>query len=140
RLASQGQETPIEVRRTIAGPFFSAKDAAGMQTAAFTAFEKLGNTALALDSFSFHNPENRFVPVSRLNQLRRDVVTEVEEILQRELNRRVARLQTEFCPAKVALQETPSFRWSIKVDRIGFVDLLEDSDLIDLEEIVVDIA
>src|SRR5205085_2945523 len=66
RVILQGQEHPVQVRRTIAGPFSPAKDASAMATAARNAFEKLGDTSLVLDSFSFHNPENCFVPVSRL--------------------------------------------------------------------------
>src|SRR5262249_17903106 len=32
------------------------------------------------------------------------------------------------------------FRWSIKVARVGFLDALEDTDVTDIDEIIIDIA
>ena len=60
----------------------SARAASATEAAARTAFEKLGDTSLALDRFTLHNPAGLFVPVSRLNQLRRDLVEGLETALR----------------------------------------------------------
>ncbi len=131
----------VEVRRTLTGPFPPAKDQTALERAARGAFEKLGDSPLMLDSFTFHNDANVFVPVSRLNQLRRELVSELEAALHRNLAERVTQLQTVVAPPKTQRRPIPAdFRWSIKVDRLGFLDALEDSDLADVEEIIVDIA
>ena len=90
-------EPPVEVRRTLAGPS-AAQDTTGMATAARTAFEKLGDTRLELASFAWRNAENRFVPVSRLNQLRRDLAAALEEALQAASAERVDRALADVCP------------------------------------------
>src|SRR5262249_53493864 len=33
-----------------------------------------------------------------------------------------------------------AFRWSIKLDRIGFLDAMDDTDLAEVDEVIVDIA
>jgi len=141
RVAHTTGHLPMpEVRRTLARLFTPARDQQAMQAAARSAFEKLGDTSLTLHSFAFHNPENCFVPVSRLNQLRRDLATGLEEALRQELSERVTGLKAQLCPPMPPAAETKAFRWSIKIDRVGFLDALEPADFIDLEEVVVDIA
>src|SRR5262249_34599340 len=53
---------------------------------------------------------------------------------------RVARLQVELCPTSPPARKTEAFRWSVKIDRIGFVDRFEASDWSNVEELVIDIA
>jgi putative protease len=133
-------EPAAEVRRTLPGPFGKAKDAAAMDGAARGAFEKLGRTRLALESFSFRNDGGRFVPVSRLNAVRRELVVGLEDALRRRLAERVEKVRTEVCAPLAAQEPTAAFRWSLKVDRIGFLDALEGADLEGVEEIVLDVA
>jgi putative protease len=141
RIALQARDAPVlEIRRSLTGPFAPAKDPAGLETAARRAFERLGDTPLLLDSFVCRNHDNRFVPMSRLNQLRRDLVVGLEEALHRKQAEHLARLQAMVSPPKSAPSEASAFRWSIKVDRIGFLDAFQSEDLIDLDELVVDIA
>jgi putative protease len=141
RLIGTRSDSPAgEVRRTMPGPFSPARDRAALETAARSAFEKLGDTPLKLDAFTFQNAEGLFVPVSRLNQLRRDLVADLEEAVRRDLAERVTELQATVCPSKPRVHETTPFRWSIKVDRLGFLDAFEADDLTNLDEIVVDIA
>ncbi|HEY7315284.1 MAG TPA: U32 family peptidase [Gemmataceae bacterium] len=138
RLA--GPPPAVEVRRTLAGPFAPARDRTAFEPAARSAFEKLGDTPLILESFTCRNDDNLFVPVSRLNQLRRDLVAGLEDALRRDRAERIARLQSVVTPPKTQAREKTAFRWSIKVDRIGFLDAFEDDDFAAVEEIVVDIA
>src|SRR5262249_14203488 len=146
----------VEAPRSLPGPFPSAHDSAAVANAARGAFERLGATGLTLESFTFRNDAGRFVPVSRLNQVRRDLVADLEEAQRRQRAERVARIQAEAgggCGARLerageasrqarskrapqAASEDLSpegFRWSLKVDRIHFLDALEDSDLAGVE-------
>jgi hypothetical protein len=80
------------------------------------------------------------VPVSRLNQLRRDLTAGLEQALHQATADRVARIRDEVCPQSSISHKMDAFRWSLKVDRISFLDALEASDLAGVEEIIVDIA
>jgi len=133
-------ESAVEARCALPGPFPTARTAGAMEGAARGAFEKLGDTALTLTSFLFRNEQCRFVPVSRLNAIRRALALKLEEALQRAQAARVARAATEVCAAPRIVPRSDPFRWSIKVDRIGHVDALEEADWSGMDEMVVDIA
>jgi putative protease len=139
-LPRHSTEQIVEVRQHLAGPFGRARDRDSMTGAARTAFAKLGQTCLTLGCFTFRNDDGFFVPVSRLNQLRRNLVAEVAEALKRERANRVQRIQAEVCPPQPPVRKTLKFHWSIKIDRIGFLEAFEANDWAELEEVVVDIA
>jgi putative protease len=144
----------VEVRHTLTGPFTRAREPEAMEKAARDAFGKLGDTPLELAAFTFRNDGGCFVPVSRLNQVRRDLVAELETLLRREGVKQIEMIQSEITPHPQPLSPKgrgePSlartgrreqrFGWSLKVDRIGFLDALEDADVADLDELIVDIA
>ncbi len=134
------EEPAVEVRRTLAGPFAAAQDPAATEAAARSSFEKLGNTRLELASLNWRNADGRFVPVSRLNLLRRDLAAGLEEALQEASATRVRRALADICPPTSRAMRAPEFRWSIKVDRIGFVDAFEADDWAGVEELIVDVA
>ncbi len=133
-------ERTVEVQRSLPGPFSPARDQKAMEAAARSSFEKLGASSLELQRFSWKNEANGFVPVSRLNQLRRDLVTALEDAWQRQQNDEITRLQAETCPRPSAAKATSTFRWSIKVDRIGFLDAMEAEDIDGIDEVIFDIA
>ena len=134
-------EPPIEQRCTLSGPFVAAKDAAALEPAARAAFDKLGQTRLSMHSFTFANNDNLFVPVSQLNQLRRQLTSALEEAVRERLERQISRLVAELClPSDPVINQTTPFRWSIKIDRIGYLDSFEDSDFADVDEVIIDIA
>ena len=146
-LTAVGRIAPdIEICRTLSGPFAAAKDRAAMAEAAATTFAKLGQTRLELASFTFHNDATLFVPVSRLNQLRRELTAALEHELAKQHSARVHALQAEVCPATPVHRTPrhqgarPAFRWSLKVDRIGFLDAFERDDCAEIEEIIIDVA
>jgi U32 family peptidase len=136
----RADEPPVEVRRTLAGPFAAAQDAAGMEKASRAAFDKLGDTRLALESFSLRNTEGCFVPVSRLNHLRRELAAGLEQALQAASAERMRVALADICPPTPAATRTPAFRWSIKVDRIDFVEAFEAEDWAGVEELIVDVT
>jgi putative protease len=129
----------VAVRRDLPGPFEPARDPAATEGAARAAFEKLGDTGLALGRFTVHNEEGLFVPVSRLNGLRRDLAAALEAALAEARQERAVRVAAEVCPPPAAPRRGP-FRWSVKVDRVGFLDCFTEADWKDLDEVVVDVA
>jgi putative protease len=140
----EGPGGAVEVRRAVPGPFPPARDPVALETAARGAFEKLGDTGLALGGFACHNPAGGFVPVSRLNQLRRDLAEGLEAALRQAQEEQIERLTAEL-GVGTSHDPTPAaraaeFRWSIKVDRVGFLDDFAAEDWAGLDEVVLDIA
>jgi putative protease len=133
-------ETVVEIRRSLPGPFTPAKDATALEATARSAFEKLGPTRLELTAFTLRNDAGFFVPVSRLNQVRRDLVAGLEEAMRQALAERIERVRAEACPRSDPPRRADTFNWSIKLDRIGFLDAFEAADLAGLDEILVDVA
>jgi putative protease len=139
-LIAVGRASPgVEVRRELSGPFLPAHDATGTEEAARTAFVKLGDTGLSLEAYRLYNPSGLFVPVSRLNALRRELTQALEEAIAQAVYDRAARVLAEVCPP-VPVVTPATFRWSIKVDRVGFVDAFTADDWAGVDEVVVDIA
>jgi len=130
----------IEVISKVTGAFTAAKDPALMETAVHAAFEKLGATGLELAALQFRNEGARFAPVSLLNQLRRDLAAELADALGQRRAGRVAHILAEVKAPVLPATRRTDFSWSIKIDRVGFLDAFENTDWEGLEEIVVDIA
>jgi hypothetical protein len=132
----------VEVCRELPGPFEPARDPAGTEGVARAAFDKLGDTRLSLVSWSYHNPDGLFLPVSRLNTLRRELTAALEEAVVLEQHERVARITEGERRGVSPPVESPhrTFRWTIKVDRIGFLDAFSADDWAGVDEVVVDIA
>jgi hypothetical protein len=88
--------------------------------------------------------------MSQLNQLRRDVVADLEAKLQAERDRRTAEIRALATEPEALAKRTQSslthqapntlqaLKWSLKVDRVGFLDAF--SDLHDVDEVIVEIA
>ena len=130
-----------EVRRQLPGPFPLAQDCAAMEAAVRGCFARLGQSRFRLEKLTWANEARGFVPVSQLNQLRRDVVDDLENAVQAERKDAIAVLQGALCAKPQAMTTaTQQFQWSIKVDRIGFLDALDGDDWRDLDEVVIDIA
>jgi putative protease len=142
-LTATGRVLPdgAVVVRSVPGPFEAARDAAALEGAARGAFEKLGDNPLRLERFALHNAEARFVPVSALNRLRRDLAAALEDEMRRRRAEAVEQVKASVLSTQypVPSTETP-FHWSIKVDRVGFLDALDDADLADVDELVIDVA
>jgi U32 family peptidase len=139
-LPRHASERPVEVRRTLPGPFAPARDADAMEAAARGAFEKLGETHLMLATIQLRNEDCRFVPVSRLNALRRELATGLEEALHQVQAERVATVLAAVCPPLPEVARSTAFRWSVKVDRLAYVDAFEETDWVGVDELIVDIA
>ena len=59
------------------GPFSPAKNPEKVADAVQKAFDKTGDTPFSLNKWTLHNPDQLFVPVSVLNELRRDLYARI---------------------------------------------------------------
>jgi putative protease len=137
---------PLAASRSLPGPLTPARDPAAMRQSIRSAFERLGSSRLALESLTIHNEAGLFVPVSRLNHVRRDLVQDLEVAVQHCLKERIDKIQETVCPTMASPLRTTDhglrtrFKWSLKADRIEFLDALDDGDLHDVDEVIIDIA
>jgi hypothetical protein len=128
------------VEREQAGTFTPARDAGVTEEAARSAFEKLGDTRLSLGSLAIDNPAGLFVPVSKLNSLRRDVAAALEAALDEARSRRVADVLLAIQPQHQPTAAVAEPLWSLKTDRLAHLDAFTDDDWHGLDELVLDIA
>jgi putative protease len=130
----------VESTRTTPVPFQAAHDFAGMEAAVRSCFGRLGQTRFTLGSLDWQNPAGAFVAASLLNRIRREVIGELEARLQEKRTEGVRKILREVLPSATPGPNRAGFRWSIKVDRVGFLDALEGRDWEAVEEVIVDIA
>jgi putative protease len=130
------QIPPVRVEQ--AGRFELARKAEQAVDAARAAFGKLGDTALTLGSLEWRN-DGLFVPVSQLNALRRSLCEAAAAAIEQARDTRIRLVQQAVSSAPAPVPRS-AFRWSLKVDRLSFLDQLEPCDWEDLDELVVDIA
>ena len=131
-------DPPLTVDAEAPGPFAPARKADGLEAAARGAFEKLGDTPFALGAFSAHNPGGLFVPVSRLNELRRALVRELQARVEKARRERVLAIQTDVASRAVAPVPGP-LRWSVKTDDPACLAAMEEQDWAGVEEVVVEL-
>jgi putative protease len=130
----------MEMTRTVPVPFETANDLAGMEQAVRTCFARLGQSRFVLASLTWSNPEGGFVPASLLNRIRREIVADLESFLRQAREARVVNMLRDVAPPKRVPGAHTGFRWSIKVDRVGFLDAFEPGDWQDIDEVIIDIA
>ena len=142
RLIAHARVEPgLEIEDSLPGPFQPAKDATKTEASARGAFEKLGDTRLQPGKFAFRNPDGLFVPVSQMNELRRRITANIEKQLAEISALRIRRIRDDLSsPHAPSPIPHPSFRWSLKVDRIELLKDFEDEDWKDLDEVIVEIA
>lgn len=134
-------ESPVVVQLRRSGPFALAQDAAKMEAALRDAFARLGGSRFELAELRIENPDGVFVPVSWLNPIRRQLLVDLEAKLSAARTAFLAELVERTAPASPVPNAGPRhFAWSIKIDRIGFLDAFEPDDFADLDEILIDIA
>jgi U32 family peptidase len=131
----------LEQSVSISGPFEQANNASAMQKTVREAFSKLGDTEFALRKFEMENPSSLFVPVSRLNELRRMLTTALAEKNEEVRKAERAQIKEElafFPPIEAVRTKPPS--WSIKIDRLGYIDGFSNQDWENTDELILDIA
>jgi len=139
--ARNAQETDVTAEATVAGTFAPAKDPTKTEAAVLSSFEKLGDTRLEPGRMVSRNPDKLFGPVSMLNDLRRKLAAELQAALDQALARRTKDIQGKLAvPGDPATTADDHFAWSIKVDKLAHLAMLEADDWRDVGEIVVDIS
>ncbi|NBO92143.1 MAG: hypothetical protein EBV06_07480, partial [Planctomycetia bacterium] len=152
-VAMDALETDVKVMAELSGPFQPARDPAAMEKAVRTTFDKLGDTSLTLETLKLTRPADVFVPVSRLNQLRRELCDALEDAFAKTQTQRLEQLKAALSEPEKSVTanrgiNTPrsrseigkAFRWSVKVDRISYLDAFDSEDWADLDEVVIDVA
>jgi hypothetical protein len=129
-----------ECRAQFPGPFDPCQDLAAMEAAIRAAFARLGDSPFDLSTLTFANEACGFIPMSRLNQVRREILNRLQHMLQAARAGRIAAIQREVRGETLKASPTAGFRWSIKVDRMAHLDAFEPGDWQDVDEVIVDIA
>jgi len=142
RLVVRARSGEVSVERSLAGPFESADDPSAMETGVRACFARLGQSRFQLESLMWTNDANAFVPISLLNRLRRDVLADLDRAIQKQTDAEIGAIidRVSHQPAAHAARLAGEFRWSIKVDRVGFLDALTGDDVANVDEVIVDIA
>ncbi|MBI1831495.1 MAG: DUF3656 domain-containing protein, partial [Planctomycetes bacterium] len=149
RLVVRARSGEIAVDRSLPGPFEAADDVSAMETAMRGCFARLGQSRFRLERLTWTNEAGAFVPVSQLNPLRREVLADLDRAMQTAHEITVARIQAIASePDASAMNRadfahasgSDGFNWSIKVDRIAFLDDFASDDFNDIDEVIVDIA
>lgn len=74
----------VSAQAEVSGAFDIARKTTGLDDAFRNAFSKLGDTGFLPGNLTVYNTQTRFVPVSILNQLRRDLVVALETACAKE--------------------------------------------------------
>ncbi len=140
------------VSAVLEGDWTPARQAGSGEGAARQVFDKTGDTPYALSEFQYRNPDNRFVPVSRLNALRRELYAALQQQQEQACEDWLAgllpaeRQDSAPVPAEPALTagaeeevRAKALRWSLKVAHPRQLGGLSLGELESLEEIVVDL-
>jgi putative protease len=99
------------------------------------AFSRLGGTPFRLASLQVHNPDERFIPVSLGNSLRRQVTAVLEQ--------RLAELRAQSLQRIAEQTQVHSFNldgWIIKVDRAEYLTARAGQDISGVQEIIIDLT
>jgi putative protease len=140
QLTVRGRIDDLETTHATPVPLQQAHEPAAMEEAVRACFSRLGQSRFKLASLRWANPACGFVPVSTLNRIRRELVAELEASLRQAREKSVAGIQRDVLPPQVPAAKSEGFRWSIKVDRVGFLDAFEDVDWQGVDEVIIDIA
>ena len=126
---------PVSVECRVPMQLEAASRPERLEPGARQAFEKLGDTCYSLGRFEYSNPGGFFLPVSQLNDLRRQAVSLLEE-RRREYRREYAdSVLAEIAPVpeeKVA--EKPSLL--LKIDRPFYLNLFSEQELSRVDELI----
>ena len=100
---------------TVAGAFTPANNPQKSAEAVRAAFAKTGDTAFELHSLVIENTQNLFTPASMLNELRRDLYSQIQ----------VEEFHGELPPVALRDKEPTQPRFAIKVDNLNYLNLLD---------------
>lgn len=106
----------------IAGNFDPAKDANKTREAIDKAFAKTGDTKFVLDKLNIENKQNLFVPVSVLNELRRDLYAKIEIVKK-----------SADLPEEEAARKLTDARWIVRTDDVSNIAEINIDEVAEIE-------
>ncbi len=109
RISAAASAGNLEAKAVIDGVFEEAKNPGKTYDAVEKAFSKLGDSDFRLGKLSLVDSDRRFVPASILNDLRRDILEQLEDFRSQE---RVERVQRALSDADEDLPEMSHSRFS----------------------------
>jgi len=131
----------VHVETSLEGAFDPLRKPGPIEDQYREAFTKLGDTSFALRSFAVKNVDQRFVPVSILNKLRRQLADAMQLELVHSRSMAVTDIGTAICtPVTRSLPGTETLEWSLKVRRLQDLGKLSAADMVGLSEIILDIT
>ncbi len=123
-------------------PLETSKRDAALQTQSIcNALGKLGDSCYRLGECVVDNPSNLFVSASVLNELRRDIVSELDAAHEQQLAARKAELESAFwTPTLRGTAVTDKPVQLLKLDRHYLLNLFTPADLRDVGEVIFDVG
>jgi putative protease len=122
---------------SVQGNYTPAKDPVRMRATVEEAFAKLGETEFALQTLDVANPEGLFVPMSHLNNLRRDLCERLSAARAAALAQRVAAARAvaveAAAPQGDPVAAAPAERWIVRTDDYACLAEIDDADEVVLE-------
>ncbi len=116
--------THTDFSATITDTFTPANNIEKMQSALHTAFDKTGDYAFTLNNLQIENPNTLFVPMSILNELRRQLYDKIV----------IETKNAALPPVLKQNQQKQAPKWQIKVDNLS---LLPDIDLSRIDSVII---
>jgi len=101
------------------GPFAPADHPEKVADSVSKAFQKTGDTSFHLADITIHNPDNLFVPMSVLNELRRQLYTQIQP---------AGPTTIQLPPSPHLKKENASPRWVYKTDDLSLLPHLPRAD------------
>ena len=118
-------------------PLSVAKNPERLEQTLKECFSRLGDTTFSLADLRVDNPDSLFVPSSILNELRRRSAEDVQEALDNDFSALTKQVRDSINNWKPEVPApTQAIKWSIKIDRIYFLNLFLAEDFQKMDEIV----
>lgn len=110
------------VQSCVNGSFEKAENPVKTEDAVKKAFAKTGDTVFELKKLTINNPQGLFVPVSLLNELRRDLYEQIKPSLKHGI-----------LPEVMQPRETLKGRWIVRTDNVSCLSQIDLSDVAEVE-------
>ena len=118
-------------------PLSPAKNPERMEQSIKDSFSRLGDTTFTLADLRVDNPDSLFVPSSILNELRRRSAEDVQEALDNDFSNLTKQVRDSINYWKPDIPVlSQAIRWSVKIDRVYFLNLFKPEDFQQMDEIV----
>ena len=145
----KGKPVRVSAHKHFEGIFQPADNVSHVSGAVAGAFAKLGNTGLKPGRLVVENPRNLFIPLSRLNAIRRDISGELERQIVGLPRRCAADIKialSAILPGNIDVQpacpvgkdKRDNFNWSIKTDQPHLLFAFGPDDWRGINEVIIE--